>query len=286
MHPRTNADSARVGLRVVWRLAIFVAIVAGLMTAKAALLLSYHGDQATSYLADKIAKFGVFLLASWIMARIEARKVADYGLPWSQTFGRQFWKGVGMALLCLSAFLIASHAAGLFRFGGIALQGGEIWKWAGLYAFGFIIVALEEEFHYRGYGLYTLAQAIGFWPAATLSSLLFGYSHFGNPAETWLGVFNAGAGGLLFCLLLRRSGSLWMPIGFHAAWDWTQTYFYGVPDSGQRLQGHLLNGTFFGPPWLSGGAVGPEGSVLLTLLLAFFLVCAAGWLRESQTKKK
>ena len=191
-----------------------------------------------------------------------------------------------MALLCLSAFLIASRAAGLFRFGEIALQGGEIWKWAGLYACGFMIVALEEEFHYRGYGLYTLAQAIGFWPAPTLSSLLFGYSHFGKSGETWLGVFNAGAGGLLFCLLLRRSGNLWMPIGFHAAWDWTQTYFYGVPDSGQRLPGHLLDGAFFGPPWLTGGAVGPEGSVLLTLLLAFFLVCTALWLRESHTPKK
>jgi hypothetical protein len=86
---------------------------------------------------------------------------------------------------------------------------------------------------------------------------------------------------LLFCLQLRRSGNLWMPIGFHASWDWTQTYFYGVPDSGQTLPGHLFNGTFSGPRWLTGGTVGPEGSVLLTLLLVLFWLCASAWLGET-----
>src|SRR5262249_12617462 len=130
------------------------------------------------------------------------------------------------------------------------------------------------------YGLYTLTQATGFWPAAALSSAMFGYSHMGNPGENWLGIFNAGAGGLLFCLLLRRSGNLWMPIGFHASWDWTQSYFYGIADSGRTLPGHLLNGNFVGPAWLTGGTVGPEGSLLLTLMLILFWVGASASLRE------
>ncbi len=187
----------------------------------------------------------------------------------------------GLAFLCVTGFLAASRVAGLFRFGEIALRGSEIWKWGALYAFGFTIVALEEEFHYRGYGLYTLGQAIGFWPAAILSSAIFGYSHLANSGENWLGVLNASAGGLLFCLLLRRSGNLWMPIGFHASWDWAQTYFYGVPDSGHSLPGHLFTGGFSGPRWLTGGAVGPEGSVLLTLLLVFSWITASAWLPES-----
>ena len=142
---------------------------------------------------------------------------------------------------------------------------------------GFVVVALEEEFHYRGYQLSTLTKGIGFWPAAIVLSAVFGFSHLGNSGENWLGIFNASAGGLLFCLLLRRSGDLWMPIGFHASWDWTQTYFYGVPDSGHVLPGHLLAGNFFGPRWLTGGTVGPEGSVLLTLLvILFWLGISAG----------
>jgi membrane protease YdiL (CAAX protease family) len=271
-------------LRAGWRFVIFAMIVFGLMVIKTQFvrMLPHGTDQATSYLVDKVLKFAAFLSASWIMARIEARTIADYGLPWRAMFGRRFLQGAAIAFVCLTAFLITSRIAGVFRFGEVAWHGREIWKWGTLYGFGFIIVALEEEFHYRGYGLYTLTQGIGFWPAAILSSATFGYSHLGNSGENWLGVFNASAGGLLFCLLLRRSGNLWMPIGFHASWDWTQTYFYGVPDSGHVLPGHLFNGNFVGPRWLTGGSVGPEGSVLLTLLIVLFWLCVSAWLRQAR----
>jgi len=226
---------------------------------------------------DKTLKFAVILLASWIMAKIEARTIADYGLPWRKMFGHRSWKGAAMAFLGLTAFLTLSHFFGVFRFGEIALRGNKIWKWGALYGVGFVVVALEEEFHYRGYQLSTLTKGIGFWPAAIVLSAVFGFSHLGNSGENWLGIFNASAGGLLFCLLLRRSGDLWMPIGFHASWNWTQTYFYGVPDSGHVLPGHLLAGNFVGPRWLTGGMVGPEGSVLLTLLvILFWLGISAG----------
>jgi hypothetical protein len=123
----------------------------------------------------------------------------------------------------------------------IALHGGDIWKWAGIYALVFILVALREEFRARGYALYTLSAGIGFWPAAILSAAYFGYSHHSNSGENWIGLVNAGLFGLLACFLLRRTGNLWMPIGVHMAFDWSETYLYGVADSGQVLPGHLLN---------------------------------------------
>jgi len=115
---------------------------------------------------------------------------------------------------------------------------------------------------------------------AAVLSLLFGYVHHGNSGESWLGAFAAGIVGLLFCLLLRRTGDLWMPIGFHAAWDWGETYFYSVPDSGLVAPGHLLNSTLAGPRWLSGGSVGPEASWLCLLLLVFLWCIFPTWLRE------
>jgi membrane protease YdiL (CAAX protease family) len=261
-----------------------VAIIVVLMFAKAALIrrLPHSSDQAVSYLVDKVLKFIVFLLASWIMAKIETRTIADYGLPWWKMFGRPFWIGAAMALVGLTGFLTLARLAGVFRFGELALRGNEMWKWGALYGFGFIIVALEEEFHYRGYGLSTLTKGIGFWPAAIASSAVFGYSHLGNSGENWLGAFNAGAGGLFFCLLLQRSGDLWMPIGFHASLGWTQTYFYGVPNSGHVLPDHLLSGNFFGPSWLTGGTVGPEGSVPFTLLVILFWLAVSTWMRETR----
>jgi len=95
-------------------------------------------------------------------------------------------------------------------------------------------------------------------------------------------LFNAGAFGLLLCFLLRRTGNLWLPIGFHMAFDWGETYFYGVADSGQTLPGHLLNSSTSGVAWISGGTVGPEGSVLCTLLIVLVWLICAGWLREAK----
>ena len=274
-------------LRAGWRLLIFLAIVIALITANNAMVrLLLHGrDNATLFLVRETMDFLIFLFASWIMGRIEGRTIADYGLPWRRMFRVQFWQGVLLGFASLTGLLVAMRAVGVFRFGGIALHGLDLWKWAAIYGFVFILVALREEFRVRGYGLYTLSAGVGFWPAAILSSAYFGYAHHANPGEDWVGLFNAAALGLLMCLLLRRTGNLWMPIGLHMAFDWGETYFYGVANSGQTLPGHLLNSSSSGAPWLSGGTVGPEGSLLCTLLIVVMWLICAGWLPEIKYPK-
>jgi uncharacterized protein len=58
----------------------------------------------------------------------------------------------------------------------------------------------------------------------------------------------------------------------HTAFDWTETFFYGVPDSGYLPQGHLLSSTFHGRDWLTGGSVGPEGTVFAFVILGLAAV--------------
>jgi membrane protease YdiL (CAAX protease family) len=269
-------------LRPGWRLCIFLGIVVALISASNLLVRRVlHGaDNTTLFLVREVMDFLIFLLASWIMSRMERRTIADYGLPWRGSFRVQFWQGVLLGFGAITALLFAMRLVGVFYFGRIALHGFAIWMWAAAYALVFILVALKEEFRARGYGLFTLSAGIGFWPAAILSAAYFGYSHHGNSGEDWIGLFNAGAFGLLACFLLRTTGNLWMPIGLHAAFDWGETYFYGVADSGQTLPGHLLNSSSSGPAWLSGGTVGPEGSLLCTLLIVMVWLLCAIWLRQ------
>jgi membrane protease YdiL (CAAX protease family) len=245
-----------------------------------------HGaDDTTLFFVREVTDFLIFLLASWIMGNIEGRTIADYGLPRRRMFRVQFWQGALLGFAAITGLLVAMRVVGVFYFGSIALHGADIWRWAIVYVFAFILVALREEFRARGYGLFTLSAGIGFWPAAILSAAFFGYSHHGNSGEDWVGLFNAGAFGLLACLLLRRTGNLWMAIGLHMAFDWGETYFYGVANSGHKLPGHLLNSTSSGPAWLSGGTVGPEGSLLCTLLIVVVWLICAGWLREVKYPK-
>jgi uncharacterized protein len=270
--------------RAVWRLLIFLGIVValGYATNFSVRRLLHGADDTTLFLVRELLDFLIFLAASWIMGRIECRTIGQYGLPARRMFRLRFWQGALLGFASITCLVSVMRAVGVFSFGSIALHGADVLKWAIVWALVFILVALREEFRARGYALFTLSSITGFWPAAILSAAFFGYSHHGNTGEDWIGLFNAAAFGLLLSFLLRRTGNLWMPIGFHATFDWGETYFYGVPDSGQVTPGHLLNSTFSGLPWLSGGTVGPEGSVLCTLLIIpVWLICAA-WLRQSR----
>jgi membrane protease YdiL (CAAX protease family) len=78
---------------------------------------------------------------------------------------------------------------------------------------------------------------------------------------------------LFACFTLRRTGSLWFAVGLHAAGDYAESFVYSVPDSGMKATGHLLNSSFHGARWLTGGTIGPEGSVLdfVVFLIAFIV---------------
>ncbi|HET9038904.1 MAG TPA: CPBP family intramembrane glutamic endopeptidase [Gemmatimonadales bacterium] len=270
------------GVRAGWRLLGYIALVALLFWLKEQTLrpLLDRSDEVTSYVVNKAAKLAAILLAGSLMARLEHRSLATYGLPWRRTLRGGFWRGAAAGLAAITVLLGILRVVGVFRFGPIALQGLGTWEYAAAFALVFLLIGLQEEFHYRGYGLYTLTTGLGFWPAALLSMLYFTSGHLGNVGESPVGLLNVGVGGLLFCLLLRRTGDLWMPIGMHAAWDWGQSFLYGVPDSGYLLPMHVFQSSFAGPAWLTGGAVGPEGSVLCTVLLVALGFGFSRWLPQ------
>ncbi len=116
------------------------------------------------------------------------------------------------------------------------------------------------------------AANASFWTAAWVSSTLFGFVHTGNNGENWIGIFAASAIGFVFCASIHFTGSAWWAIGCHAAWDWSETFFYGTADSGLPAKGHYLTTIPSGNPLWSGGTDGPEGSLLvLGIVLALFI---------------
>jgi membrane protease YdiL (CAAX protease family) len=213
------------------------------------------------------------------MGRIERRTLADYGLPWRRAFGRRFWQGAVFSFASFTILLATMRLAGVFSFGAAALHGWDVWKYAAAWAVLGFLGALLEDFTYRGYLLFTLTTGIGFWPAAIVTSLLMGGMHYFNPSGHGLGPVSATMYCLVTCLVLRRTGDLWMPLGIHSAWTWCEVYFYGVADSGYRANGHLFTASFHGNPLLTGGGFGPEASIFTLALLAIWGVIFSVWLR-------
>jgi membrane protease YdiL (CAAX protease family) len=273
------------GLRAGWRLLIFLAIFLPLSYAVSLsvypLTHCLHADSSTPL--GEVLSLDLFvlplLIATWIMGRFERRTFDDYGLPWRRAFGRRFWQGAGFSFVSMSLLLVTMRLAGVFSFGAIALHGWDVWKYAAAWAVLLFLGALLEDFFYRGYLLFTLTTGIGFWPAAIITSLLMGGMHYFNPSGRGLGPVSATMYCLVTCLVLRRTGDLWMPLGIHSAWAWGEVYFYGVPDSGFPANGHLFDASFHGNPLLTGGGFGPEASIFTLVLLAIWGVIFSLWLR-------
>ena len=216
----------------------------------------------------EVSSFVVVAVPAVVMGWIERRPFGEYGLPWRGAFGKSFWIGLAWGIVAITALMLAIGGVGDFSWGPLALHGPRIMKFATFWGAFFLAVGLFEEFLLRGYTQFTLTQGLGFWPAALLLSCTFAALHLGNSGESWVGLLAVAVIGLFLCLTLRRTGNLWFAVGFHASWDWGESYLYSVPDSGSMVSGHLLRSSFHGSRWLTGGSVGPEGSVLVFVVIA------------------
>jgi membrane protease YdiL (CAAX protease family) len=271
------------GIRAGWGVLLFALLFVGFEICAGRLIRHFVGiPRHLAVLPLKVAMISEsaqlvpLFLATAVMAFIERRSLLAYGYH-GKAKAVRFISGLVYGFVALSALVLVLWRARLLAFGGELLHGGAIWKYALGWGLMFLVVAVFEESLLRGYLQFTLTRGIGFWWGALLLSLLFGFGHGTNPGETPVGLFAAAGIGLVFCLSLWYTGSLWWALGFHASWDWAESYFYGTSDSGLAAQGHLLGEHPIGQRLWSGGTTGPEGSLLVLPLLAIFALLMWLW---------
>ncbi|HUK48543.1 MAG TPA: type II CAAX endopeptidase family protein [Terriglobales bacterium] len=266
------------GVRAIWRVLIYFGWYYALR-----FVLLFAAGQFIGESADNVSPLWLLLLEECLLvvaafapavflAKIEMRPFGAFGLPIRGAFKKEFWSGVAWGLAAITLLLLVMRGIGVFQFGKLGEHAARALKFGAFWGVMFLVVGFYEDFLYRGYSLITLSEATGFWPAAVLLSVAFGSIHLWNPGESVTGALGAACIGLFFCLTLRRTGTLWFAVGMHAAWDWGESFLYSVPDSGMLAHGRLLRPSFHGPRWLTGGSVGPEGSVLLFVLIAVMWV--------------
>jgi membrane protease YdiL (CAAX protease family) len=260
------------GLRAGWSLALFLVLYYLFSFPAGILVLSIFGNinprdfNPMTGIGNEVIQL-LPLLGAWaVMARIEQRRISAYYLDRNRSLA---YGAVGIASGFASLSLLIG---GLFwghwiKFGSPALSGAAVLGFGAVWAVVFLMTGLFEEGGFRCYLQFTLTRGfggggVGFWCAAALISVCFGAVHLSNSDESLTGILCAVAVGFVFCVSIRLTGSAWWAIGFHAAWDWAETFFYGTPDSGIVPQGHWLTTTPVGNALWSGGTTGPEGSLL------------------------
>ena len=136
---------------------------------------------------------------------------------------------------------------------------------------------ISEEIVFRGVLYRIVEESLGTWLALLVSALLFGAIHLGNPNATlWSGTAIAIEAGVLFGLIYHVTRSLWFCMGLHAAWNVMEGPVFGTSVSGLPAHG-WIRAEMTGPDWLSGGAFGPEASLVtpaccLALALIFLVI--------------
>jgi hypothetical protein len=128
----------------------------------------------------------------------------------------------------------------------------------------FLVAAAMEEILFRGYGFQRLVEAVGAVGAVALMSAFFGFMHIENPSATILSTVNTVLAGVLFSVAYLRTRALWLPIATHWAWNFFQGQVFSLPVSGIRVPRPLFEVRIPGPSWLTGGAYGPEGGLVVT----------------------
>jgi uncharacterized protein len=280
----------RGGVRAGWRVALFLlAMAAQLLLIAIALHVLFRAmaprvlEGGLTPLIVGLNELGLLLPtcgASALLAFLEDTSLTAYGLADRRKLPR-LGAGVAAGSVALGALMLILSAGGFAsgQKGGLSLAGDIDYalKWLCVS----LLVGVTEEFALRGYLLSALRRGIGFWGAACLTSLVFGTLHGVNHGETALGLVDTAGAGLLFCLFIRCTGSLWFAIGFHGAWDYAENFLFGTADSGTHCVGTLWIFAPRGNVYLSGGMTGPEGSLFCTTILLLAALLALKLLRPA-----
>ncbi|MDP1528354.1 MAG: type II CAAX endopeptidase family protein [Rhodoferax sp.] len=231
------------------------------------------------------AAFGLSAILVLLWARLfERRGPSALGL--NAQGPKRFVRGylVGLAfLLAVVGVIWASggyvvEGAGAF---GSAAVGAALLP-IGVLMLGFIIQGSTEEILFRGWLMQLIASRHGLWIAVIANSVLFALAHAGNiepSKELVVGLANIVLFGLFISLYAVREGSLWGVCGWHAAWNWLLGLGFGLEVSGQVVEVTPLITDLAAAPnavwWLTGGAFGPEASVVTTAVLLIGTVVLA-----------
>jgi membrane protease YdiL (CAAX protease family) len=174
----------------------------------------------------------------------------------------EFGAGLGIGIGLFSTVMAVLWIMGIYRPLGWGTLAG-----LGSGALIALAAALVEEIMFRAYLFRLLSLATGTWAAVVVTSALFGAGHAANPGATlYSSMAIAVEAGVILAGAYAATGRLWMPIGLHMGWNFAEGTLFGESVSGGAVTSSLSRGTLGGPAILSGGAFGPEASVVAVVL--------------------
>lgn len=194
----------------------------------------------------------------------ENKKMIDIGLRFSTKNVRELLLGIIMPFIMLSIVFLLYI---IFGFGYLVTGNISFINNFLLPFLFYILVAFSEEILFRGYMFQKFIELTNKYVALFVLSICFGLAHLFNPHISALSVINIILVGILFSICYIKTNSLWLPISIHFTWNFVQEVVFGFPVSGVKYFDTFISFVSTGPEWITGGHFGPEGSIIVSVLL-------------------
>jgi uncharacterized protein len=220
--------------------------------------------------------FGAAIVASFAAGATQRKRLRDYGFAAGGAL-RNLLAGSAWGLGAVALVIGAIAALGGFTVHGFHLHGTTLLGYAAGWLAAMFVLGASEEATFRATGMFTLGDAMGIWPAAVVTTLIFSALHyFGKPNESVADALSVGLLGFFMAFTIVRTGSIWWAVGFHALFDYAALVLAGAPNTGNEggrpLSTRLLETRFHGAEWLTGGVTGIEASWLIFPVIAILFL--------------
>jgi hypothetical protein len=271
----TTSEVVAVGEKPLWRKIVDFPLVAMLIAAGIFILGIIAAGSIVKFLIPPAPGFSsqmiFYVAAVLILIPLYAFVIAKLGEPKRNDLRDPKWArhlllGLIGGTVIFSIAVAIAGAFGIYRIVGIGSFNGLL---AALIV-PTIGAAVTEEMFFRGILFRWLEQFGGSWLALLLTSAFFGATHLGNPNATWIGAIGiAFEAGVMLGAAYMLTRSLWLPMGLHAAWNFTQGEVFDIPVSGTEVHG-LVDARLCCNPLLTGGGFGLEASLIAIVIATAF----------------
>ncbi len=217
--------------------------------------------------------------AGWLMLRfIDRRPFVSIGLTFRSHSGKELFQGLLLGSSMMSLIFVIEYSFGMvhIEFRDVSVQQGLLIFLNSLLLY--VAVGYGEEFLFRGYVFQVFIEGTNKVIATLVIALLFAFAHSKNPNASLFGLINVGLAGIWLSIAYFKTNALWLPIGLHISWNFFQGFVYSFPVSGTTSDKEQIGRAIVsGPEWFTGGAFGPEGGALATILLIIGTIIILKW---------
>lgn len=278
------AALARAWLGTLARLVLFGLIYVPLATIVAVLIHPLIQSEPARLAGNGLASLvGALVAGAVVLRSLERRSWRALGIAPDRAALRYTAVGLGFGLAMIAATVLLMAASGDLRFRPDAGSAADATLAAAAGLAVFTPLAAAEEALFRGYPIQTLARTGGVPLAILTTSTAFAAVHGNNESVGPLALANILLAGILLAVVYLRTASLWAATAVHLGWNWGMGALFDLPISGYDwVDVPAVDAALVGPVWWNGGAFGPEGGVIGTIVFvgATVLALRTPWLRR------